>query len=370
MPKMNGVELIQEIRKIDWEIPILPVVALDNLAVLPQIIKLKIADYLFKPLQIITAVKIFNSKIEELNHLEIVEKQQHELTQFKNILVNQTLVSEADLTGKITYANDLFCEISGYSRDELIGQPHNIIRHPDVSPKIYTDLWETIQNGNVWVGKIKNKAKNGSDYFVKATVFPIFDSKGEIFKYMSSRYLITDEEQEKQKLKKYIMSQRTEILKSQQNQKGNVKLEIDAAISKNNIANVHKIEQLNNSKKEIEAELLRLRTAKEHASKKVIKLEKEDREKSEKWEGLQKGYQTKVEKLHATTKTAYEQYEVVKKKNDAYNEKFRQTQENVKLMQGHIEGYRKKISDLEDVIKSLEQDKVELKEEMSSNRGN
>ena len=108
-------------------------------------------------------------------------------------------------------------------------------------------------------------------------------------------------------------------------------------------------------------EMLRLRTIKEHASKRVISLEKEAKLKEEKYEGLQKAYQLKIEKLHATTTQAYEKYELVNKRNDALEEKFGKAQEGIKVMQAYIDEYRSKIEDLEDVIRSLENDIIELK---------
>lgn len=355
------IPFLQEIRNNCWNVPIVVIAEENNLSILPQIIKFKIADFIFKPIQHVTTLKIFHSILEQIDHLNILEKQQQELLQFKDILEDQTLVSETDLEGNILYVNDLFCEVSGYTREELVGQPHNIVRHPDVSPKIFETLWSTIQNGKVWTGKIKNKAKDGSDFYVKATIFPIFDSKGEVKKYMSSRNLITDEEQEKQKLKKYIMSQRTEKIRYEQEFSEKVKIEVDGALSRTNLANMQKIEQCNTTVKEVQEELHRLRTEKVHASRKVISLEKEAKEKEERSEKIQDAYKEKVDKLLATTKTAYEQYEVVKKKNDGFEAKYKKSQDNIKKFETHIEDYRKKIRNLQDVIKSLEGDIKELK---------
>lgn len=364
MPNMDGKTLMQEIRNLDWSIPILAITEDDNLSnIIPKVIKLKVANYLIKPLQCITALKIFQTILDEINNLKLLEKQKQELIQYRDILDGQALVSETDLTGTITFANDLFCEVSGYERDELIGQPHNIVRHPDVSPQIYADLWKTIQDGKVWNGKIKNRSKDGSDYHVKATVFPVFNSNGEIVKYMSSRYLITDEEHEKQKLKKYIMSQRTEKIKSDQNYNEKVKHDVETAMAKGNLVNLQKMEQMSKTVKEVQEELHRLRTLKEHASRKVISLEKEAREATTRSEKIQDAYKEKVDKLLATTKTAYEQYEVVKKKNDGFESKFGKTQVNIKKMEKAIETYRKKIKNLDDVIRSLEADIKLFKEE-------
>ncbi|MEA3316163.1 MAG: PAS domain-containing protein [Campylobacterota bacterium] len=85
------------------------------------------------------------------------------------------LVSETDSKGKIRFANDDFCKIAGYSLEELIGKPHNIVRHPDMPRKAFKSLWETVQRGEIWTGYVKNKVKNGGYYWVYATVYP-FDS--------------------------------------------------------------------------------------------------------------------------------------------------------------------------------------------------
>jgi aerotaxis receptor len=97
-----------------------------------------------------------------------------------------TIVSKTDLKGIITYANDAFVEISGFSREELIGKNHNIVRHPDMPPAAFAWLWETIKAGRPWRGIVKNRAKNGDHYWVDAFVVPV-RKKGEVVEYMSVR---------------------------------------------------------------------------------------------------------------------------------------------------------------------------------------
>ena len=105
------------------------------------------------------------------------------------------IVSETDSKGNIIYANADFCEIAGYSKEELIGKPHNYVRHPDMPRAAFKDLWETIQRGNVWNGIVKNKTKEGGFYWVNATAYPSKNSKGEL-RYVSIRVKPTDEEVE------------------------------------------------------------------------------------------------------------------------------------------------------------------------------
>ena len=107
--------------------------------------------------------------------------------------VQDTLViSTTDLQGVITYANDLFCKLTGYSREELIGQPHNLVRHPSVPKEVYKDMQDTIQAGKIWTGIVPNVGKGGVIYVVDTTVQPIFDEAGNITSYISVRRVIND----------------------------------------------------------------------------------------------------------------------------------------------------------------------------------
>lgn len=109
------------------------------------------------------------------------------------VISYSTILSEADLFGTITFVNTKFCEVSGYSKEELLGKPHNILRHPDMPKELFKKMWNTIKKGEVFKGIIKNKAKDGSHYWVDTTVVPIKGEDGKIIKYIGSRYHITNE---------------------------------------------------------------------------------------------------------------------------------------------------------------------------------
>jgi aerotaxis receptor len=89
---------------------------------------------------------------------------------------SETLVSTTDLKGRITYCNPAFITVSGYSREELVGQPHNMIRHPDMPEEAFRDMWETISAGFPWSAMVKNRRKDGSYYWVKANVTPLMEN--------------------------------------------------------------------------------------------------------------------------------------------------------------------------------------------------
>lgn len=113
---------------------------------------------------------------------------------------DELIVSRTDLHGIITHANETFCEISGYQLDELIGKPHNIVRHPDMPSAIFKELWETIQNKKQWIGVVKNLRKDRGYYWVKAIVSGVYKD-GKLVEYKSLRAPISfDEKLEHQKL--------------------------------------------------------------------------------------------------------------------------------------------------------------------------
>ncbi|RMH50309.1 MAG: PAS domain-containing protein [Zetaproteobacteria bacterium] len=101
--------------------------------------------------------------------------------------IDRFIVSKTDTKGIITYCNRTFIEVSGYEEEELLGRPHNIVRHPDMPAAAFADLWSTIQSGQEWNGIVKNRCKNGDYYWVDAQVTPSLGPGGEIVGYMSVR---------------------------------------------------------------------------------------------------------------------------------------------------------------------------------------
>ena len=131
-------------------------------------------------------------------------QQVNTIAQLQNAIDQTTLVSKTDLTGKITYANDAFVKLSGYSYDELIGKPHNKVRHPDMPSSVFRDLWSTIQSKKIWHGTIKNMRKDGGSYTVDATILPILDVNKKIKEYIAIRHDITELDAIKEHLSKEL----------------------------------------------------------------------------------------------------------------------------------------------------------------------
>jgi len=115
------------------------------------------------------------------------------LKQYKEAIEKSNIISKTDVAGIITFVNDEFCKISGYSKEELIGANHNIVRHPDVDESKFKLLWDTISAKDIYKGTVKNLAKDGSTFYVNTTVIPILDEDENIVEFVAIRYDVTKE---------------------------------------------------------------------------------------------------------------------------------------------------------------------------------
>jgi PAS domain S-box-containing protein len=115
------------------------------------------------------------------------------LQQYKELIDENIIVTKTDPDGNIIFANEKFCEISGYKLEELIGKPQSIVRHEDMESKVFGNLWHTIKKKRkTWTGQIKNKRRDGSAYYVDAIIRPIIDQNGEIVEYIALRYDVSE----------------------------------------------------------------------------------------------------------------------------------------------------------------------------------
>jgi len=156
--------------------------------------------------------KVYSTQEEIINInknlTKIVEERTREGSKNLRILSRYVIFSKTDLKGIITEASDAFCKISGYSKDELIGKPHNILRHHDMPSEAFKEMWETIKKGTVWRGEVKNRLKDDGYYWVSANISPEFDKDKNIIGYMSIRQDITARKDFEEQHLKLVKSER------------------------------------------------------------------------------------------------------------------------------------------------------------------
>lgn len=133
------------------------------------------------------------------------------LYEYKNAIDKSSIVSKTNHKGVITFANDKFCKISGYSKEELIGKNHNILRHPNMPNEFFRKMWKTILNKKVFRGIITNKSKKGKTYYVDSTIIPIIDNDNNIIEFIGIRHDITEIFEKEKIIQKQFLDELTSL---------------------------------------------------------------------------------------------------------------------------------------------------------------
>ncbi|MBD3840407.1 MAG: EAL domain-containing protein [Campylobacterales bacterium] len=188
MHQLSGIDMLQKIIQISPNIYSLVVTANSDQKSFMDCIQLGVKGYIIKPLNLKQFIDTLEQAVFNINS----QKQINILNQYKQIVDKNAIVSKTDSSGKITFANDKFCEVSGYTAQELIGKNHRIVRHPDTPDELFNDLWTTITSKQNWKGIVKNLSKNGNAYYVDALVCPILDHNNNIIEFIAMRNDITE----------------------------------------------------------------------------------------------------------------------------------------------------------------------------------
>ncbi len=212
MPILNGMGFLEKIRESDESIPFIFLSAHLQNDILLKCIELNVFHFAPKPVDAKNLLHNISKACTDIHTERLLAHRTKETDVYINIIDKIAIISKTDLKGNITFVNDIFCEVSGYEKDELIGKPHNIVRHPEVPNRTYQNMWDTIKKGEVWKGNIKNLTKTKEDYSVNATIFPIIDDATELVNgYMAVRFLTTDEESKRRAFKSQVMQQVVEF---------------------------------------------------------------------------------------------------------------------------------------------------------------
>lgn len=188
MPKLSGIEMVEEIKKINQDSYVIIISRNIQPSVLLQSIKLKVDAYLEKTNELGSLLDNIKKIIEKIELEYESKNNKYYLEQYLDLIDKNSIISKTDTNGILTYVNDNFCKISGYKKEELLGKKQNLTKDHENPEILYTDIWDTIKvKGNVWEGVLKNKTKSGSSYYVRTTITPIKDIEGEIVEYITVR---------------------------------------------------------------------------------------------------------------------------------------------------------------------------------------
>lgn len=204
MPLMDGLKMSKKVKKNNPDIPIILTTAITNKSTIIQAINNDIDGYLFKPLDFKQLEFLIKKHCKRIVLQRNFKKEQKLLEEYKGAIDASSAVTKTDMNGVITYVNDSFCKLSGYSKKELLGKKHNILRHQDTQLGVYIDMWKTITDKKVWQGRMKNRKKNGDTYYEYSVIAPILSEDDDIEEYIAFRQDITDLYHHEQYLKKRI----------------------------------------------------------------------------------------------------------------------------------------------------------------------
>lgn len=341
MPKLTGIEMLKKIRERKENIPIIFTTAYTDTKYLLDAINLNVSEYVIKPYLLTDVLKKIEHICEEIYYIKVAKRQEKELKDYLEIIDKVAIISKTDLKGNITFVNDIFCEVSGYDEKELIGKPHNLLRHPDMPKEAFKGLWQDIKENKIWKGKVKNKAKDGEPYFVNASIFPMYNENEEKTGYMGIRFLTTDEENEKRNFKKQVLTNIQEYKKKE------LQLNNEITILKKQIVNADNIIHLQES-----LDMERQKKIRLHSQ--LVCYEDEITELKSNLFEQKKNFRIKAEEIVKKLKILQEKNESLKSISYSLHTDLKDYRQEVKKLNERVDEQNKIISNLRDVIKFRE----------------
>ncbi len=214
MPKCDGISMSKLIKDYDNDAKIIILTAFNDANYLFEAIQVGIDHYKTKPVDIKDLITTM-AKISKVINLEKENKEIfNTLKQYKDIVDERSIVSKTNKNGIITYVNEPFEKISGFTKEELLGKTHALIKHESSTSETFDEMWRTIQDKKVWYGVVKNRAKNGEEFILDTIIKPILDVNGEIVEFMALRTDITELEMSKEYFKTRTIKATTNLKES------------------------------------------------------------------------------------------------------------------------------------------------------------
>lgn len=203
MPKMNGIELLSNVRQYDSKLPFIFTTGYTNHEYLVNSLKLGADDYFVKPINLKELLRKIVMLINDRNIQSSIPKEQNLLTEYLDTINKVAFVYIFNEDKKITYINDFYKQISKFDDHEVVNQDFDFLYHSDISKKLIEDKWKHLVLGNKWNGTLKFKTKDKTDVFSNCTIVPICENKEK--KYISINFITTQEENSRREYKKKVL---------------------------------------------------------------------------------------------------------------------------------------------------------------------
>jgi len=292
MPVMTGIEMLKNIRQFDKEVPTIFATAYSDKEFLVDAIKLKVSEYMIKPLDIRNLMVCLNEIAKNRYNDLLVKQQNKEMKKYKDVIFSNNIVIKTDKKMKITFVNELFCKITGFDKKELIGQEISCLKHKDVDKNIYKKIYDCVLSNKTWNGELKNITKDGTFYYALTTVVSTINDSGEITGSLVIQKDETEKEIKRKEIQSSLIKDKSEIFKKSKKSTSELtqtinqlNKEIEELTNKLNIEKqeknhyIYTLEKYSNEKKKISTELSTYKKDEENfqqLSAKVIKLTKEN----------------------------------------------------------------------------------------------
>lgn len=211
MPKMTGIEMVREIRTINTKVPVMFATAYSDNEYLADAIKLRVYDYIIKPIDIRHLLTIMNDLANILYQEFLIEQQHKELERYKDVIDQNNIVIKTDTNKNITYVNQQFCDITGYEHEELLGESFERLKHKNTDISLINEMFDTVFQNEAWIGKIKSQTKFDDFYVVDCYTIATHNDAGEITGTISIQKDITSEVNQKRQMQKALIKDKSEI---------------------------------------------------------------------------------------------------------------------------------------------------------------
>lgn len=352
MPKMDGLEMIDKIRELNKDIPVIFITARHESDILQKAIELQVLNYLIKPLDMENVAQTIYKSCEKIYLQNMFVKKQRELEVYLKTIEQIAFIIKLDLNKNISYINESFCDILALKSDDLLGEKIDFLKFSETDNFLYEELDKSLTAGKIWEGNIKTKTNDDEIIYLKSIIMPIFDdSNKNIIEYLSIFYLTTDQENEKKLLVKKMFQSIANLKKESHSNflEKEKKDEELKNLKKVTLSLEEQVASLQQTKINLLSQLNAYETSKLNQSNGKLDLLKQ---KNSETENLRKAVLTlKNEKTQFTEKIA-----------DLENT-LKHEQNLIELLKNNEVKLNTRVRGLEDIVKNLEKQRDELQNE-------